>query len=74
MHSFNNHFNSGVVDEEKIADYTSNREQFRAKGKSPDFKNAIRQMDEYISNPSVCFTFYFILLLYSSITINVIFI
>lgn len=52
-----NHLDSGVVDEERIADYKSNREQFCTKGKGADFNNAITQMDEYISNPSVCLIF-----------------
>lgn len=36
-----------------IEDYSKNREKFISKGKGNDFKLAIQQMDEYISDPTV---------------------
>lgn len=36
-----------------IEDYSKNREKFISKGKGNDFKLAVQQMDEYISDPTV---------------------
>lgn len=45
--------NSGFVDQSKVESYTANRQKFVSKGKGTDFKIAVQQMDEYISNPTV---------------------
>lgn len=44
---------SGFVDVDKIVPYEQNREKFIAKGRTLDFKNAVTQIDEYISDPMV---------------------
>lgn len=41
----------GFIDLDKIEDYTINRVKNVAKGKSFDFHLAVKQMDEFISNP-----------------------
>lgn len=35
-------------------DYTPNREKFIKKWRGPAFEEAVGQMDEFISNPTVC--------------------
>ncbi|XP_031621913.1 uncharacterized protein LOC116339963 [Contarinia nasturtii] len=42
----------GFVDRDKIEDYTQNREKFIGKGRGSDFKYAVNQMDNYISDPT----------------------
>lgn len=44
---------SGFVDNDKIEQYAQNRTKFLAKGKGSSFKDAVRQIDEYISDPMV---------------------
>lgn len=44
---------SGFVDADKDVSYSENRNKFVSKGKGKDFKSAVMQMDEYISNPEV---------------------
>lgn len=46
---------SGFVDRENILNYSSNRERLVNRRKGEDFANAVKQMDEYISNPMVAF-------------------
>lgn len=50
---------SGFVDHDKIECYETNRERFISKGRGLDFNDAVKKMDEFISNPSVCITKYF---------------
>lgn len=46
-------FFSGMVERDKIKDYVKNREQMVKKGRGATFCEAIRQMDEFISDPNV---------------------
>lgn len=55
---------SGFVDNDKIESYESNRERFITKGKGLDFKDAVKKMDEFISNPTVFKWNYFNFFLY----------
>lgn len=44
---------SAFVDQNKIELYAQNRSKFLTKGKGSSFKDAVKQIDEYISNPMV---------------------
>lgn len=50
---FSSSKNSGFVDQKKVENYIVNRQKFVSKGRGTDFKIAVQQMDEYISNPTV---------------------
>lgn len=43
----------GFVDSDKIVDYKENREKFTKKGRGFAFKDAVKKMDEFISDPVV---------------------
>lgn len=45
--------NSGLVDSDKILNYTVHREKLAPKSKTRDFKDAVNQMDEYVSDRKV---------------------
>lgn len=45
--------NSGFVDGDMVVSYSEHRAKYVSKGKGNDFKLAVRQMDEYISDPNV---------------------
>lgn len=45
---------SGFVDRDKILDYGNNRERFVSKRRGFAFQNAVKQMDEYVSDSTVC--------------------
>lgn len=51
---------SGLVDNDKIKDYAEHREKMLKKGRGAPFNNAVKQMEEYMSNRVVRF-FYFII-------------
>lgn len=52
MYLYTSHkiFCSGFVSSERIVNYSANREKFIKKGKGNDFRNAVKEMDEYLSN------------------------
>lgn len=47
------YIHSGFVDADMVEKYSENRGKFISKGKGNDFKLAVKQMDEYISDPTV---------------------
>lgn len=49
---------SGFVQRTKINDYTQNREKFVKKGRGEAFREAVKRIDEFISNPIVCIKSY----------------
>lgn len=60
---------SGFVDKDKIVHYGQNRAKFISKGRGLDFKNAVTQIDEYISDPMVqTFKFVFDVMFHFSCT------
>lgn len=44
---------SAFIDKDKIEDYETHREKFVVKGRGLGFKIAVKQMDEFKSNPTV---------------------
>lgn len=44
---------SGFVDQDKIKNYQDNRDTFVSKGRGIEFMKAVKNMDEYLSNPKV---------------------
>lgn len=44
----------GFVDLDKVENYSKNRLKFIAKGKGAQFADAVKKMDEYISDQMVC--------------------
>lgn len=44
---------SGFVDQDKIKTYEDNRQNFFSKGRGVGFTKAVKDMDEYLSNPKV---------------------
>lgn len=46
---------SGVVDNDKIENYVEQREKYASKWENQCFKNAVKQMDEYMSDRIVCY-------------------
>lgn len=44
---------SGFVDQDKIKNYLDNRETFVSKARGVGFMKAVKDMDEYSSNPKV---------------------
>lgn len=60
---FNNISNifSGIVDDCKIENYAEKREKYISKGKGNDFKEAVKHMDEYMSNRTVSYMVLFFL-------------
>lgn len=47
---------SGFVDSDKVVDYNDNRSKYVSKGKGFDFTEAVKKIEEYISDPVVCYT------------------
>ena len=47
---------SGFVGSDKVKDYLAHREKFAKIGRGTGFNDAVKKIDEYISNPSVCFS------------------
>lgn len=46
-------FDSGFIDQDKILNYSSHRAKLISKGKGSSFIDAVKKMDEYISDPVV---------------------
>lgn len=46
---------SGFVGSDKVKDYLTHREEYAKIGRGTGFDDAVKKMDEYISNPLVCF-------------------
>lgn len=44
---------SGIIEKDNIKDYVQNRDQLVKKGRGAAFREAIKQMDEFISDPNV---------------------
>lgn len=43
------------MEKKYIEDYERNREKYITKGKGADFREAIRRIDEYLSDPEVSY-------------------
>lgn len=46
-------FDSGFIDQAKILDYRNHRAKLISKGKGSSFLDAVKRIDEYISDPVV---------------------
>lgn len=61
---------SGFVDSSNVRDYLSYRKRMVNTGHSPEFINALHQIDDYITNPKVRSTIAFITRLKCSLKIH----
>lgn len=48
-------FFSGFVEPDKIETYIENRSKYTARGRGAVFSDAVKQMEDYISDPVVCY-------------------
>lgn len=44
---------SGLVDLDKVVFYTTHREKYVSKGRGSDFVNAVKSLEDYMSNRTV---------------------
>lgn len=50
-------FPSGLVEADKIVDFRSQREKYASKGRGQSFIEAVKRMDEYLSDRKVRFEY-----------------
>lgn len=60
INNTNTNTNSGFVLENNIEGYVDGRSKYVEKGKGPEFKQAVQEMDDYLRSPTVRVPFHYI--------------